>query len=563
MNTDRICPGCMHDNGGEKICKLCGYNSETENNGLKALLAKSVLKQRYIVGKKLSENSEGITYLGLDALDGATVNIKEYFPVGLTGRNTDRSVTVAKGKEFAFNECLIDFIELNKKLIGCQLPSVMPVKDVFEENNTAYSVTNAFAGISLKSFLDRNGGSLKWEQARPLFLPLIDSVKGLHEMGILHCAISPESIYVGRDGKLRLTNISILKCRVPGTNIPQTLFSGYAAPEQYGVAGMRIGEYSDVYSLSATLFRVLIGTAPASADERLKNDTVSIPAKAAEELPRLVLVSLANGLKLNPEKRTVSIDKFKDELVYGETASEEPAEKPEEEHREKSSGKAEEEIADKKNSAVKYGLIAAGSTLLAALIVIGVVLGIKKFSKNKDNLNESQPRLVTDFTPSVSSSTVSDTLTYAAPNFIGETYIEASQKENTHVKLEIKNKVYSDEYAKGKICEQSVKPGTKVTEDTVVYLTISLGPKEIAVANVIGSTKENAVIDLLRQGFLYENIEILEKYDEEDKPGVVIDQSVKSGTKVSPETEISITVNTYEGNTKKSERLDNITNVEW
>ena len=96
-----------------------------------------------------------------------------------------------------------------------------------------------------------------------------------------------------------------------------------------------------------------------------------------------------------------------------------------------------------------------------------------------------------------------------------------------------------------------------------MYLTISLGPKEIAVANVIGSTKENAVIDLLRQGFLYENIEILEKYDEEDKPGVVIDQSVKSGTKVSPETEISITVNTYEGNTKKSERLDNITNVEW
>lgn len=562
MNTDRICPNCLHDNGGEKICKLCGYNSETENNGNNALLARSVLKQRYIIGKKLFEDTEGITYLGLDASDGAAVNIKEYYPANLSKRFADRSVSIIKGKEFAFNECLIDFIELNKKLVGCQLPSIVPVKDVFEENNTAYSITNAFAGISLKSFLDKNGGSLKWEQARPLFLPLIDSVKGLHEMGILHCAISPESIFVGRDGKLRLTNITILKCRVPGGNMSQTLFSGYAAPEQYGVAGMKIGEYTDVYSLSATLFRVLIGDVPASADERLKNDTVSIPAKAAEELPRLVLVSLANGLKLNPEKRTVSIDKFKDELVYGETASEEPSAKQEEHHREKSAP-SEKEEPDEKKSAVKYGLIAAGSTLLAALVVIGVVFAIKKVSKNKDNLNESQPSLVTDFTPSVSSGTVSDTLTYAAPNFIGETFVEASEKENTHVKIEIKNKVYSDEYAKGKICEQSVKPGTKVTEDTVVYLTISLGSKEIAVANVIGSTKENAVIDLLRQGFLYENIEILEKYDEDEKPGAVIDQSVKSGTKVSPETEISITVNTYEGSTKKSEKLDDITNVEW
>ena len=97
MNTERICPGCMHDNGGEKICPVCGYNSVTENNGEDALKIKSVLKQQYFVGKKLSVNSEGITYLGFDAAQGAVVEIKEYFPAGISLRKTDGSVAVKKG----------------------------------------------------------------------------------------------------------------------------------------------------------------------------------------------------------------------------------------------------------------------------------------------------------------------------------------------------------------------------------------------------------------------------------------------------------------------------------
>ena len=93
MNTERICPGCMHDNGGEKICPVCGYNSVTENNGEDALKVKTILKQRYFVGKKLSVNSEGITYLGFDAAEGAVFDIKEYFPAGMSLRAAD-SVTV-------------------------------------------------------------------------------------------------------------------------------------------------------------------------------------------------------------------------------------------------------------------------------------------------------------------------------------------------------------------------------------------------------------------------------------------------------------------------------------
>ena len=63
--------------------------------------------------------------------------------------------------------------------------------------------------------------------------------------------------------------------------------------------------------------------------------------------------------------------------------------------------------------------------------------------------------------------------------------------------------------------------------------------------------------------FLYENIEIQEKYDVDQKPNVVIEQSVKAGTKVNAESEISIVVNTYDGKSSNSGQMDNITNVEW
>ena len=31
INTERLCPGCMNDNGGEKICPICGYDSASRN----------------------------------------------------------------------------------------------------------------------------------------------------------------------------------------------------------------------------------------------------------------------------------------------------------------------------------------------------------------------------------------------------------------------------------------------------------------------------------------------------------------------------------------------------
>ncbi len=554
MNTDRLCPGCMNDNGGEKICSICGYDMSSKNDSF-CLPVNFLLSERYVIGKAIAVNTEGITYIAWDNASDTAVHIKEYYLKGIATRNPDKTVSVISGGEFYFNEGLMDFIEINKKLIATELQAVIPVLTVFEENGTVYAVTPIISGISLNSFLERNGGSLRWEQARPLLLPLIDTLKGLHEIGIIHGGISPETIMVGRDGKLRFSGICIPRLRKASSDGPAELYSGYAAAEQYGKTESVLSVSSDVYALSATLFRVLIGTIPPSAEARLEADTLSIPARFADELPRQVLVAIANGMQVNVQNRTENIDVFKNELVYGETQ--------ENLRRAANNRAAEQKIKQeakqptkRKGSSVKYAAISAGITA-ALFVVVAVVLCIvfkdQIFGTDDPIFNnseiESMPEIesIGDVDPGAENSII----LYEVPDFTGKYYyqlLEDLDNEYERFKFSIKSsKEYSDKYERGMICAQSVAAGTPVQNETEIQLTISLGSKDFTVANVVGLDEMSAKLELLKQGFLYNNIEVVDKYDSEAEPGIVLEQDPAYGETVTAESFIKIYINSYKG----------------
>lgn len=550
MNTDRLCPGCMTDNSGEQVCHVCGYD-RANKNGADKLPVSSMLADRYSVGSALAVNSEGITYMGYDILENKAVNIREYFPDGAASRNPDKTVAIKSGREFVFNEGLMNFMEINNKLIDSELPSLFTVYSVFEENGTVYAIKAPIAGITLKSFLERNGGRLKWEQARPLFLPLIDTVKGLHEEGIIHGGISPESIFVGRDGRLRLAEMSVLAIRHVREDMPSDVYSGYAAAEQYGVIGSQIGAYTDVYGISAVLFRVLIGTVPPQADTRLENDSLTIPTHFAEELPRQVLVSIANGMQVDPQKRTQTIETFKNELVYGETRENELRAAAK-----RDSEKSVKEKAVKKNnkSGIKYGVIAAVCTgvlfLSLAAILCFTVFKDQIFgtSQPADAVSEPSDMPSIPSIGDVDSGATESKVVYSVPDFTGMYYSKIiNNDEYEHFKFTVSDKEYSDKFAKGTICSQTVLAGSEVENETVISFVISLGPREFKIANVVGLDENSAKIELLKQGFLYENIEVVDMYDSERKPGVVLEQTPEYGSSVNSDIAVRIYVNSYEG----------------
>ncbi len=550
MYNDRMCPNCMNDTGGEKICSICGYDTTSKNQNF-CLPVKFFLSERYVIGKALSVCSENITYIAWDNASDSAVQVKEYFPGGIAARNPDKTVTVVSGKEFYFNEGLIDFIEINKKFIATELQSVVPVITVFEENGTVYAVSPVISSITLQNFLDRNGGSLRWEQARPLFLPLIDTLKSLHEMGIVHGGISPETILVGRDGKLRFTNIFTPRLRVASANNPAELYGGYAAVEQYGKTEGTLSVASDVYAISAVLFRVLIGTVPPSAEDRMQRDTLSIPSRFADELPRQVLVAIANGMQVNVLKRTMNIDAFKNELVYGET---------QENLRRAANVRAAEQMASqqsynqpepKKNS-IKYAAISAGVTVGVVLIVALVLYftGVfdKIFGTNTDNsssqdseISTPESEVVGDVDPNVSETVITEDV----PDFVKEDmyyYEIAKNEEYKWFRFSIKGKEYSNKKA-GTVCAQSIAAGTPVENGTEIELTISLGPKEIKMIDVVGKEYQDVIPLLWDLGILYDNVEIVVVYDPTSVNGLILEQYPAAGSSITTEEHIRIHVN--------------------
>lgn len=547
ISTDRLCMGCMNDNGGEQFCPICGFNSQNKNPN-NAIPIKTMINDRFLVGHITSANGEGISYIGWDTVNDAVIEIREYFPDGLAKRNPDRTVSIVKGKEYTFNEGLLEFLEINKSVKSSDLPSLVPVVDVFEENGTAFAIMQGVQGVTLSEFLSQNGGPLKWEQARALFLPLIDTISGMHELGIIHGGISTDTIIVGRDGKLRLTGYSIKKLRCENEEIKFEIADGFAALEQYNVNGdMKVNASTDVYGFAATLFNVLIGAIPPKAPDRLQNESMSIPSKFAEELPRQVLSSLANALQVRPNARIADMEIFKNQLVYGEI----PGAAVKGEYLGDPNERNAKQKKEKESSG--NGLIVILTTIIT-IIIIGI-LAVVFFG---DELFGNSQEVSSDI-PSENSSVVSKVESevesypddverlYTVPDLEGEYYSAALENpENEQFIFIIKGKAFST-YPRGTIITQSVAKGSQVKKETEIEVTISLGPKEFKMPSLINLTRDQAILALLKAGFLYENIEFLEKYDEDFTPNQVIEQYPVAGEKVNSDIGIKIYINTYEG----------------
>ncbi len=569
INPNNLCPGCMNEKVVEGKCPICGYNPEEPLNP-SFLAPTTLLDGRYVIGKVIDQNGEGITYLGFDTVTAVTVNVREFFPTGLCERDADGcNVLMLSGSEYSFNDALTKFIELSRELFRLnELPALFDVLDVRESNNTAYRITRAIPGISLREFLMRNGGVLKWDQARSLFAPLISSVSALHSAGIVHRGISPDTLIVGKDGKLRLNGFCIPDCRTAKSALTSQLFPGFAAVEQYGVAGTQ-GAWTDIYAFAATIYRTLVGNPPPEATERLQNDNMTIPAKIARETPKAVLETLANALQVLPDDRTQNIEEMRRGLSVSSAQATAQgtqvnvvsgANGSGAQTHGKTTGK--DDVAKtpkkKKGTGRMYGLVAGIVTAFLLAIVIFFILWILGFIGGDDESNTSSIDNGLNSIISGLSSSEDETPPVSTPdankmelvNFIGRQYTDASTDQNykDNIKFKITSKVYSEEYAAGQIISQNPKAGEIVENGTTIEVVVSLGPQIITMPKVSDMTYEAAVLELLKAGFSYYNItEPMHMEDENSSPGVVIKSDPEEGTRISLDTQVTLIINTYTG----------------
>ena len=78
---------CMREIGEEKICPYCGYHVNSAQIP-PYLPVRTVIANRYLVGKILEYNGEGATYIGWDLSEKKAVKIREFIPDSFTVRTS-------------------------------------------------------------------------------------------------------------------------------------------------------------------------------------------------------------------------------------------------------------------------------------------------------------------------------------------------------------------------------------------------------------------------------------------------------------------------------------------
>lgn len=527
-NLENLCPGCMGVKGDGEVCEKCGFDGTA--NGSEFLQIKTILEDRYFVGKVLSQNGEGVTYIGYDTELDAVVHIREFFPEGLCEREGDSVYTTEEYAD-SFADYKAEFLSLARVLARMRnLSAILPVYDIFEQNETAYYISEAVEYITLRDFLVRNGGRLNFEQMCRLFKPVFSTLASLHSVGVIHRGISPETMIVSRDGRLRIDGFCIPDLRTARTDLSSELYKGYAAIEQYGFDG-ESGAWTDVYSVAAVIYRTLIGSPPPDAAERVTNDRMIIPPEIAEALPAYALSALADALQILPNDRTQSIEDFRDELSAAPSVVNRTAR----ENVENESRRAPRRR--KRNNNKKYVAVAA----LITAVVLGVVMLILSqtvLRQNNDDTNVTTTLSAEQTTKPDYSQLIENKSKIQVPDFTKYTASELESDQSTEY-IEIKEKFTivwdrkTDNSEKGTILAQSVKAGEMVDRGSQITLTVSIGNGMITVPNVEDLKKDAALLELCKSGFIYDNIDIMYVQESDEDAGTVIEQSVKAKTKVS------------------------------
>ena len=158
-----------------------------------------------------------------------------------------------------------------------------------------------------------------------LMRPLMESLEKVHKAGIIHRDISPDNILITPNQEVKLIDFGAARMASLNDEKSMTILlkHGYAPVEQYQSNGKQ-GPWTDVYALSATIYRMISGKVPQESVDRLTHDNVKPLSMLAREehfqVSRRVSDVIQKGLSVQAAHRYRSMQEMIREL-YGESST--------------------------------------------------------------------------------------------------------------------------------------------------------------------------------------------------------------------------------------------------
>lgn len=372
MEVNR-CFGCMEETLTYP-CPHCGYDPKKQTERDYALRPGTILNGKYLVGSVLGQGGFGITYICFDLALEQKVAVKEYFPSAHVTRHNSAGNGlhwyITEQAKIAQSSGLEMFLKEARKMTRvATIPQVVQVRDLFQENGTAYIVMDFIEGETLMRRLKRTG-SLTWEKTEQLLLPVIEAMEQVHKAGLIHRDLSPDNLMLQKDGSVKILDLGAAKDLNinSGASSMQVAKSGFSPLEQYVQRGGS-GTWTDVYAIAATMYFTLTGVLPPSAIDRMENDTLRWDIPRLLSLPPNVLQAMKKAMALRHTDRTQTMAELA-ASIRSNTARAEPR-----------SG-----VPNKRWGKPIIWVVAA---------ILAIILGISIFRSNQD-----EPVSIRDNTPS-------------------------------------------------------------------------------------------------------------------------------------------------------------------
>lgn len=222
----------------------------------------TLLDRRYEVAHTLGRGGFAFTYKAYDRHTREAVAIKEVFPTNC--KRTGRKVEPLTPQAAEVLENSPRWLRSEAEILrGFNDPSIVEVRETFEEHETVYVVMEFIDGVNLEEEAKVAGGQISPLEATRRLRKILRALKVVHGKKVLHRDLKPSNVMRALDGRIVLIDFGAAREESLSSHAASTMMftPRYAAPEQQ-VMGGRKTFATDLFAVGAIGFRLLTGEPP-------------------------------------------------------------------------------------------------------------------------------------------------------------------------------------------------------------------------------------------------------------------------------------------------------------
>ena len=427
-------------------------------------------------------------------------------------------------------------------------PNIVEVYDVGEDNGEYYIVMEYVEGKHLKALLKKRG-KLTVPEVIDITLQITNGLSVAHDSYIIHRDIKPQNILILENGMIKITDFGIAVA-MNATQLTQTnSVMGsvhYLPPEQASGKGATL--QSDIYSIGILMYELLTGKLPFRGDNAveiaLKHLKEPMPSIRDEipDIPQSVENIILKATAKNPKNRYSDAREMHEDLKtcldesranelkitfkypendYDDTKLLKTV-KPEKK-KEISKEKVGEEVVAKKtktNDSQNKMLITLASVFVGLVVIITTIFVlIPKITSSK----QAAVPDVTNYTVTEAIKALQDA------GFV----VSDEQREEANENVE-----------EGKVSRTSPAIGSIRKEGTEIIIYRSLGDVKVTIEDYTGknASEIKGKLEALKLQVIISKKDINSDEAGDYKEGIIIEQSIAAGEKVSEGSSITLYV---------------------